>query len=448
MNFKLIIVIVISIIILSNNNLISKEPDNKVAQDSINKAKVLMQEAKVKSARKNIEITIRNVDITKFPIIKVIVEANSTSGEPLDTLYSDQLSVLENGIEKKVISVQKISINERVPVDFVFMIDKTGSMQSSIDAVKKNISRFISYLVHRGIDYRIGLILFSDIIDRIYQPTDNVLDFLNWLSPVKAEGGGDEKENALEALKSACEDINYRKSANKVGVIITDAPYHQQGEHGDGTTNLTTNTAIKMLLNNDLRLFAIVPESLKNYQTIVQKTRGSFYDMDYPFSTILDRFSDQLTNIYALTYKTEEEAIPDSINIELLDKDKKTLTRKTIPILELGRKLIIENLLYETNSAILADSVPELDILTQFMKNKPSVVILVEGHTDNVGKERLNDMLSLRRSESVKAYLMKKGIDERRILTKGFGKNKPIADNKTEFGRRLNRRTEIVIVSK
>ncbi|MFN3270330.1 MAG: OmpA family protein [Candidatus Kapaibacteriota bacterium] len=122
--------------------------------------------------------------------------------------------------------------------------------------------------------------------------------------------------------------------------------------------------------------------------------------------------------------------------------------RKTIPIVELGRKLIIENLLFDTNSASLPDTVKELEVLYQFMKNKPNVTILVEGHTDDRGSHPYNDKLSLMRAESVKNYLVSRGINPERIKTVGYGKRKPLAPNDTEFGRRLNRRTEIVILSK
>lgn len=355
--------------------------------------------------------------------------------------------VVENGVDKKIISIRKISVKERVPVDFVFLIDITGSMQKYIDATKNYISTFTNSLVQRGIDYRIGLILFGDLIEKIYQPTDNIQTFLQWLSPVRAFGGGDEKENGLEAFRSATE-MQFRASANRVAVLISDAPYHQQGEKGDGTTDLTTKSATELLVEKDVRLFAIVPPRLREYKTITDKTRGNFFDIDYPFSTILDNFSNQLTNLYAIKYRTDLPAIPDSINIALLNENKKELVRKTIPIVELGRKLIIENLLYETNSSRLSDSVIELDVLKEFMKNKPNVVILVEGHTDDRGGSRLNDQLSLSRAESVKAYLTRRGIKANRIKTVGFGKRRPIASNDTDFGRRLNRRTEIVIVAK
>lgn len=415
--------------------------------DTAQKAKDLLENASVKSEKKEIELTIRNVDIGKFPEINIICEAFNLKGEPLDSLEADKLTVLENGSVKKVLSVKKISNSERVPVDFVFIIDITGSMQKYINAVMSNISSFTNNLVKRGIDYRLGLVLFSDIVDKEYSPTDNVSEFMGWLGQVRASGGIDEKENALEAIDRAF-NMKFRPSANRVAVIITDAPYHQIGDKGQGVTYYSTETIIDELKRTEVRLFPIVPTKLKDYQVIAKKTRGQFFDIEYPFSTILDRFSTQLTNLFAIKYRSDQAAIPDSINVAILNEKKQELVRKIIPIVEIGRKLIIENLLYETNSYTLSDSIAELEVLREFMKNKPSVIIKVEGHADSKGLAWKNQALSLKRAESVKQYLIRKGVDPKRIQTVGYGSEKPIADNSTEFGRKLNRRTEIVIIAK
>lgn len=243
-------------------------------------------------------------------------------------------------------------------------------------------------------------------------------------------------------------DIEYRMEADRVAVLITDAPYHQKGEEGFGVTNRTTESIIELLQENQVRVFSIVPPKLKNYHKISADSRGNYYDIDYPFSTILDNFSNQLTNLYKLTYNSGQEAIPDSIEISLFSRDRKTLVKKTIPIVELGRKLIIENLLFQTAKYDLPDSVRELDLLADFMIARPNVAIIVEGHTDAVGSFATNDLLSKNRANSVKDYLVKRGVSEFRIQTQGYGERKPIATNETEFGRKLNRRTEIIIVAK
>ena len=73
-------------------------------------------------------------------------------------------------------------------------------------------------------------------------------------------------------------------------------------------------------------------------------------------------------------------------------------------------------------------------------------VIIAVGHTDSVGSDAYNQKLSVRRAESVKAYLVAKGIEANRVYTEGKGEKQPVADNKTKEGRAKNRRVEIEVV--
>jgi OOP family OmpA-OmpF porin len=70
----------------------------------------------------------------------------------------------------------------------------------------------------------------------------------------------------------------------------------------------------------------------------------------------------------------------------------------------------------------------------------------ISGHTDNVGKREKNILLSTARAESVKEYLVSKGIEASRLLTRGAGPDEPVADNKTKAGQAENRRIEFKIV--
>ena len=440
--------IIFSILIISVNiNLYGQGTEPKSPKDSIKSKTEYLRDTKVKSNKNEIELTIQNVDISKFPTIKLIVEAYNIFGDPIDSLHAEKLTVLENGVEKQVDKIEKISNEERVPVDFVFIVDQTGSMQKYIDDVRNNIYRFTRSLVRRGIDFRIGLVLFSDIMEDIYEQTNDVKEFKKWLAKVESHGGKDEKENALEAIELASK-MKFRPVANKVCVLISDAPYHQAGEDGVGKTDQTTASMIQLLQEKNIRLFSIVPNGLVQYKELSRNSRGKCFDIDYPFSTILDLFSNQLTNLYALTYNSNQKVIPDSMDIALLNPDKEELVHKTIPIIDVGRPFIIENLLYKTNSSELPDSVYELNLITDVMNRNKDIVIMIEGHTDSRGSDRANYRLSVRRAESVKRYLIRKGIAEYRLKTKGYGESRPIGDNETEFGRKLNRRTEVVIVAK
>jgi len=79
------------------------------------------------------------------------------------------------------------------------------------------------------------------------------------------------------------------------------------------------------------------------------------------------------------------------------------------------------------------------------MNEQKGIKGIIEGYTDNVGNDKLNLALSQRRANAVRDYIVKNfKIDRKRLVAKGYGKSKPIADNKTAAGREQNRRIEAV----
>lgn len=98
----------------------------------------------------------------------------------------------------------------------------------------------------------------------------------------------------------------------------------------------------------------------------------------------------------------------------------------------------------DTNKAAIKTKYDkDLKMLGEFLKEFPKAKGEISGHTDSVGSQKYNLKLSERRAASVKKYLTDKfGIDGQRISTKGYGKLKPIADNKTKEGKAKNRRIE------
>jgi OOP family OmpA-OmpF porin len=105
----------------------------------------------------------------------------------------------------------------------------------------------------------------------------------------------------------------------------------------------------------------------------------------------------------------------------------------------------IYGILFDTNSAVIkAESKPVLEEVLTLLKDEHTWNLTIEGHTDSVGSDEHNQTLSQQRADSVKAYLVKAGVDEARLKTAGFGESKPVADNDTEMGRAQNRRVELV----
>jgi OmpA-OmpF porin, OOP family len=95
---------------------------------------------------------------------------------------------------------------------------------------------------------------------------------------------------------------------------------------------------------------------------------------------------------------------------------------------------------------LLPESYDELNMVVEFLKANPTVEIELAGHTDNAGNAKANIKLSRDRAMRIKNYLSEQGIDARRMKGVGYGGSKPIASNKTEEGKKLNRRVEFKII--
>ena len=83
----------------------------------------------------------------------------------------------------------------------------------------------------------------------------------------------------------------------------------------------------------------------------------------------------------------------------------------------------------------------------QFLLHNPDVIVEVGGHTNNIPSEDYCNALSTARAKAVTEYLIQKGVNPAKIQFKGYGKSKPIADNKTASGRLKNQRVELKILS-
>jgi outer membrane protein OmpA-like peptidoglycan-associated protein/tetratricopeptide (TPR) repeat protein len=115
--------------------------------------------------------------------------------------------------------------------------------------------------------------------------------------------------------------------------------------------------------------------------------------------------------------------------------------------IERNASVVLKNIFFETNRYELTPaSLVELDKLVVLLAENPTISIEISGHTDNIGKAETNLLLSENRAKAVVDYLASKKIDAKRLAYKGFGLTNPIADNATEMGRALNRRTEMKIV--
>lgn len=103
-----------------------------------------------------------------------------------------------------------------------------------------------------------------------------------------------------------------------------------------------------------------------------------------------------------------------------------------------------QNIYFATGKhTLLSKSFKGLNEVAQIMKENADLKLAIDGHTDDVGNDAFNQKLSENRAAAVKAYLVKKGVDESRLESTGHGETEPVADNKTAAGRQKNRRVEL-----
>lgn len=112
-----------------------------------------------------------------------------------------------------------------------------------------------------------------------------------------------------------------------------------------------------------------------------------------------------------------------------------------------GNVMVLNNLIFEVNkNKIDPESYPELDIVVNMMRENPTMVIQLEGHTDFIGNPEKLMKLSQERVDAVKTYLTSKKVNKSRIKTKAFGGTVPISRDDTPEAHRMNRRVELRIL--
>jgi outer membrane protein OmpA-like peptidoglycan-associated protein len=110
-------------------------------------------------------------------------------------------------------------------------------------------------------------------------------------------------------------------------------------------------------------------------------------------------------------------------------------------------KVVLNNLFFDLNEYELKpESITELKEVVDFMNQNPAIRIEISGHTDASGTEAYNLQLSAKRAQAVADHLKTNQIADKRIVTKGYGSQQPVAPNTTEENRQLNRRIEFKIL--
>jgi Mg-chelatase subunit ChlD len=149
-------------------------------------------------------------------------------GRPLANLSPANFQVFEDGAPREVVSVGQVSAGTRTTVDLAFLLDQTGSMGTEIRGVADSVVRFADYIAGRGVGIRLAGIAFRDDVDLAGSCgfTSDFGQLKSWALGLRAAGGDDTPESGLEAMMAAVRSLQWRPEAQRLLVVITDAPMH------------------------------------------------------------------------------------------------------------------------------------------------------------------------------------------------------------------------------
>ncbi len=261
-------------------------------------------------------VNIDTLITSNFPAVRLKFHANIKANDyMISNLNSDNIFLFESANRIEDYTLMKDTSGGVNSADIVFVLDVTGSMGGEIDNVKNNLIEFADSLSARGIDYRLGMVTFLDVIENIYPFTKDVQYFKSLVDQQYAHGGDDEPENSLQGLLEATK-FPFRENCNRVVIWITDATYHEN----DTFTPLTKDVVINALLAKGMIVHAIGPTNDKSgyYDPIIIPTGGNFYDIYGNFRDILldiSRF--KASGKYILSYMSPGSQLPEQIKLQI-----------------------------------------------------------------------------------------------------------------------------------
>ncbi len=248
-------------------------------------------------------VRVDSLDLANYPEVALTFEVNEEAdGRLLTRLAPENVLLFENDQRVREFTLEKDRSAGVDAVDIVFALDVTGSMSDEIAGVKNHIVEFADSLSHRGIDFRLGMVTFLDIIENVFPFTRDVQAFQALVANQYAHGGDDRPENSLEALLEASR-FPFRPEASRVVIWITDADYHES----NSVTPLIRREVIDALLSKEITVHSVGAPRFRSafYEPFTESTGGRDFDIYGNFRDILLEISRfEAFGTFLLTYQS------------------------------------------------------------------------------------------------------------------------------------------------
>jgi outer membrane protein OmpA-like peptidoglycan-associated protein len=401
------------------------------------------------------KVIIKNIDTKNPNNIKVyfhLIEGNSIY---LTGAFSDIMKkywcVVEDSINGKIrqinnYTMREISEKDFFPYSLAIVLDHSGSMgEWRAEAMQNAIGKLIAD--KRDFDEYAIIKYDSKVVTEV--PLTQIKENIqSQFQKIGLQGFGGMTAISNSILTGIEELKKSRGSKSKAIIIFTDG--------FDNSSTVSADNVINLAKQNNISINTVDfgeylnPDYLKRFAEETGGIHQRIYKTE-EFDLVFKDLYKRLQNFYSIEFKTQEYGIHNlKIKLCLPDDTLNTyITFDNTP--DIGTIALI-NVYFDFDKATIQKNSDEaIDAVFALMKAFPNMVIEIRGHTDSLnstGDPNYNLKLSQRRADAVKQALIRKGISADRIQTIGYGEKQPIADNKNEEGRALNRRTEFKVIKK
>jgi VWFA-related protein len=268
-----------------------------------------------------------------FPEITATVRVDSAAGRACELTKPD-FAAAEDGVWQTITSVTCAGTGGSV-ADIAIVFDDTSSMSGQIGTMKAKATQFVNDITARGVNARFALVSFKDDETIRQEFTTDVSAYQGAINALSAAGGGDLAETSFDAVMLALTGLTWRDAAQKIVVVITDAPSHYRG---DGTAYASSTLAeVKaecsargasvfavgppltkgMLTDNDGKPVAVAAaktERLDDIRLLAEGTGGFWQNIaTADFGAFVDEIIDVVASLYTVVYTTANSAFDGTL---------------------------------------------------------------------------------------------------------------------------------------
>lgn len=232
--------------------------------------------------------------------ILMSIKILNDKGNQVQGILQSDLMIKEKKYE--ILSIEEKKEDIIVPIDYVIVMDCSGSMSKKIKEVRKNVELFAKTLKTAGIDFRIGGILYGEEIISSLQPTNDIQEFLTFFEDADAIGNDEITSTAI--MKAT--EMQFRPNAKRNIIVLTDDCCIQDNAH------LSEIQVLSALWNHGCRLYSLINKENNNSGIITRLSLGKEYSINQPFIDVLKDVSKEQD----IHYLVRLRAVPREVYVK------------------------------------------------------------------------------------------------------------------------------------